>query len=391
MRKRLVSIVVPLAMLFLAFAPPRAYGAPRVAVLALENRSGDPRYDYIGGIAHGLLLYDLSSSGAVELLDRGGIDALLKERELSLSAIAAAPTRAYEDISSADYIVAGEYVLLGSELRLTLKLVDVATSRVATFSDSGSTENLIHGLAELLVERVSGKRPSLREEGRSRSILSLRDETPGSIALFSPLVDAQVFLDGSFIGYTTGDRRVPFVIEGVDPGERRVSTDLGRDFGVIGLPEVSFGPWTETVKVVPGKRVIVTDRSSHFNDILYRLKRLVRESKTVAFDASGSFSASYPFSFTDRAGAPRYGRVSIELSSPAAPGSAGRGTLSASLDDQARSLDFDWPQDQDTEITIDLGLVGFTAEVESRYGRVEATLEAERNDVDQGMHRQRDQ
>jgi len=218
-----------LALACLVLFPSFAVAGPRVAVLELENRSGDPRYDYLGGIVQGLLLYDLSSSGSVELLDRGSIAALLEERELSLSSIAAAQARSFEGISTADYIVAGEYVLLGTELRLTFKLVDVATSRVATFSDSGSTENLVHGLAEALVERLTGKRPALREEGRSRSLLSLRDETPGSIALFSPLIDAQVLLDGEFVGYTIGDRRVPFeegrLLAGLVPGARLVTLE----------------------------------------------------------------------------------------------------------------------------------------------------------------------
>ncbi|MBU0927437.1 MAG: hypothetical protein KKA67_06785 [Spirochaetes bacterium] len=377
-----------LAFLLGALCPLLAAAAPRVAVLALENRSGDPRYDYVGGIAQGLLLYDLSSSGAVELLDRGAIDALLKERELSLSAIAASPAGGFEGISSADYVLAGEYLLLGSELRLTLKLIDVASSRVVTFSDSGSTENLVHALAEGVVERLSGKRPVLVEEGRSRSILSLRDETPGSIALFSPLVDAQVFLDGAFIGYTKGDRRVPLLLEGLEPGTHEVSTDLGRDFGVVKLPEVSFSPWKAYVLVRSGKRETVVDPSTHFNDVLYRLKRLVSEDPKVAFDAAGRFFAEYPISFEDRAGTPREGRIALELFAPAEPGGAGRAALTAWLDGESRTVSFSWPEGEESEARAAIGLVEFSVSVESRYGRVRARIEAERSDVDQGMHRQ---
>lgn len=376
--------MVAMAML----APSIVDAAPRVAVLDLENRSGDPRYDYIGGIAQGLLLYDLSSSGSIELLDRGAIDALLKERELSMSAIAAAPAKSFDGISAADYVVAGEYVLLGTDVRLTLKLIDVATSRVATFSDAGSTENLIHGLAEGIVERLTGKRPGLREEGKSRSILSLRDETPGTIVLFSPLVDALVLLDGAFAGYTMGDRRVPLVLDGLDPGVHSVSTDLGRDFGVVKLPEVSFGPWKELIRVPAGKRVVVVDTSTHFNDILYRLKQVLNESKTVAFDQAGRFATVYPFSFVDRKGATHTGRMALDIAAPAGADAHGQGTVLVELDGMSQTLALDYAEGADAEARATIGLASFNAQVSLSHGRLSYELEVERTDVDQGMHRQ---
>lgn len=379
-----------LALACLVLFPSFAVAGPRVAVLELENRSGDPRYDYLGGIVQGLLLYDLSSSGSVELLDRGSIAALLEERELSLSSIAAAQARSFEGISTADYIVAGEYVLLGTELRLTFKLVDVATSRVATFSDSGSTENLVHGLAEALVDRLTGKRPALREEGRSRSLLSLRDETPGSISLFSPLIDAQVLLDGEFAGYTTGDRRVPFIIEGVEPGEHELSTDLGGDFGVIGLPAVTFAPWREKVRVASGKRVIATDRSAHFNDGLYRIRSVLRESPKVSFNAEGLYSTTLPFSFQDRTGTARKGRILLSLKAPSGEQGQGSGTAICEFEGQTRVEQLGYSLEADAEVQFAIGIAQFSIEVENSYGRVSLDLSVERTDVYQGMHRDED-
>ncbi len=388
MRKGTWRAATAALALFMAFCPALpAFAAPRLAVLSPENRSGDPRYDYITGIVHGLFLYDLSSSGLVELVDRTAIDTLLRERELSLSAIAAAPASAFAGIASADWIVAGEYVLMGTELRLTLKLIEVSSSRVATFSDTGSTENLIHGLAEGVLERLTGNRPALRDESRSRSILSLRDETPGSISLFSPLMDAKVSLDGTFAGYTTGDRRKPFIIEGVEPGIHELSTDLGRDFGVVKLPEIRFEPWKELVRVQSGKRVIVTDLSSHFNDQLYRLRRVFQKSTAVAFDGSGRYSAEYAFSFIDRTGAERKGRLTIELGSPSGDGGRGSGTLSCAFEGESRSLPVEYSSGTSSEMQVTLGLAAFSAEVENSYGRVSVDLEVERTDVEQRMHR----
>ncbi|MBN2873953.1 MAG: hypothetical protein JXM71_02565, partial [Spirochaetales bacterium] len=314
-------------------------------------------------------------------------DALLSERELSMSAIAAPAERAFEGITGADWILAGEYVLLGTDLRLTLKLVDVSSSRVVTFSDVGSTENLIHTLAESVLERLTGTRPALKEEGRSRSILSLRDETPGTIALFSYLIDAKVYLDGEFIGYTTGDRRVPYLIEGVEPGVHELSTYLGSDFGVVKLPEVSFSPWKELVRVQSGKRLTVSDKSSHFNDQLYRLQRVVRESPKVVFDAAGRYAVSYPFSFTDRAGVSRKGLVSIECTAPSGEAGAGRGTALFEYEGDSKAIEFDYSLEKETELEHVIGLAEFSVAVENRYGRVELDVEVERADIRQGMHR----
>ncbi|GAB1481850.1 hypothetical protein MASR2M78_06650 [Treponema sp.] len=198
------------------FVLPSAFAAPkRVAVLVPENKTGDPRYDYLGGMAFGLLSYDLSSSGLVDLVDRSVLDAALRERELSLSAIAEQSASSVALLASADWLLAGEYLLLGNDLLLTLKLVEVGSSKVSTYVERGATEDLIHLLAERIAERISSTKPSFASGGQSRSIFTLRDETPGSIALHSPLVDAEIFLDGSFVAYTRGDRRLPIILEGI--------------------------------------------------------------------------------------------------------------------------------------------------------------------------------
>lgn len=388
MFKARFRIIIAMFAAAMCVALPLVAGAmPSVAVLTPENRSTDPRYDYIGGIAYGLLLYDLSSSGSVELVDRSAMEALLSERELSLSAIAATPGTPFEGLEGADWVLAGEYVLLGQDVRLTLKLVDVATSRTTTFSDVGSTENLVHSLAEAVVEKLSGKRPQLQEEGRSRSILSLRDETPGTIALFSYLVDAEVFLDGEFVGYTTGDRRVPFVIDSVGPGVHTVSTDLGADFGVIILPEVRFAPWSEVVRIQSGKRLTVTDKSTHFNDQLYRLQRVVRESPKVVFDAAGVYVVSFPVAFTDRDGVARSGSVSVELRPVSGESGKGSGTAVFGYEGQSVSMPFEYPADAETEIEHTIGLAEFSVAVDGRYARVGLDIEVGRTDIHQGMHR----
>ncbi|MFA6508649.1 MAG: hypothetical protein WCT14_21295 [Treponemataceae bacterium] len=371
---------------FFVLSPLIVDAAPsRVAVLPLENKSGDPRYDYLGGIAGGLLQFDLSSSGAVELVDRSVLDAALRERELSLSAVAAEPNRLPKGLEGADYLLAGEYVLIGKDILLTLKLVDVSTTRVSTFSEGGSTENLVHVLAERVVERLAGKRPTLSREGRGRSLLSLRDETPGTIVLHSPLIDAEILLDGAFIGYTTGDRRKPYIIDNLEPGDHTVSTNLGRDFGTVKQPEISFGPWIEKVSVPSGKRVVVTDPSTHFNDVLYRLQRLISISQTAIFKKDGFF-AQKAFHFTDRKGTDRIGGIAVNLIL-GSDEKKGTGSAVFTADGERKEITFSFGPEKSTEVREILGLVVFTVKVEERYGRFDFQMEAERTDVRQGMHR----
>jgi len=304
-----------------------------------------------------------------------------------MSAIASPSEKAFDGIAVADWILAGEYVLLGPELRLTLKLVDVATSKVVTFSDSGATENLIHSLAESVIERLTGTRPPLVEEGRSRSILALRDETFGVIALFSYLVDAKVYLDGEFAGYTTGDRRVPFIIEGVDPGVHEISTDLGGDFGVVKLPEVTFAPWSSIIRVLSGKRLTVSDASTHFNDQLYRLRQVVRVSPKPSFDASGRYAASFPYSFTDRTGVARSGSLDVELAAPSGDAGAGSCAITYRYEGETRTAALSYSLEAEAEFEDAIGLAEFSVSISNRYGRVELDVEVDRVDIQQGMHR----
>ncbi len=382
-----LSLIARWAIMGLALmnsSPLSAIG-PRLAVLTPENQTSDPRYDYVGAIINGIVLYDLSNVGSVEVVDRSALDATLRERELSLSALAANPTKLSEGIVGSDYILAGNYVLVGADLRLTFKIVDTATTRVFSFADTGSTENTIHALVERIVERLTGQRPKLQEDGKNRSILKLRDETPGTIALFSPLIDAKILLDGNFIGYTTGDHRLPFVIDNLEPGPHDVSTDLGRDFGVVKTPEITFAPWKETVLVPPGKRVVVTDKSSHFNDQLYHLQYPFSKTQTFTLDASGQAKADYSFEFLDRSGAKRTGRIQLTIRADAV-------ATDLRLDEQLKHSDLSFSQDQNTQsqdvrAETDLGLIVYVVEAESLPPKIRITVDARRTDIEQGMHR----
>ena len=395
---------------------------PALAVLDLENAGLDPRVDYLAGILQGLLAYDLGSVGGITLVDRRNLDSVLKERELSLSALGqdSAAAAAAGKIIGADWMLSGNYVFTGSDVLLTLSLTDTASAKRIVFRDRGSTENLVHHLAEQIVLRLTGRTVTLADDTRSRSLVSLRDETPGSIALHSIIIDAEIFLDGSFVGYTTGDVRTPFVIEKVGPGAHKLRTHLDSSFGVIKLPEVSFGDWEAEVQVEPGQRLVVRDETRQFNELLYALQNLYSETLTAPADNLAPLSVVKELSFQDRKGQeirvrleaqPRplaNGGVAVDISLSAAPaaasGAAGGGAVArpaggATTADgavagpaaaEARlSLSRTGGEDEGAdEQKADAGIVGLSASLDKSGSSWELELWLERTDIHQNMFRE---
>jgi TolB-like protein len=294
-----------LAFLLAVALPGLVLAAPvRLALLAVENQSANPRFDYLEGIIQGVLLFDLGSQEGVELATRGDLEAILREQELQLSSLASDPQAASRvgRILGADYLVKGEYVALGSEVQVTVRLLEVSAGRSLVFTERGSSENLLHALAERILQRLTGKTAKLQSDQKDRSILSLQDEKPGKISLHSNLIDAEIFLDGEFVGYSTGDGRVAFIIDNVAPGKHTVRIHLG-DFGVVKEPEITFHDWEQTVEVKPGKNLVVRSNARHFNEILYNLQNLLGEEIDFSvLQKQGRVERRHDASFTDRQG-----------------------------------------------------------------------------------------
>ncbi len=274
-----------------------------VALLGVTNRGGEPRHEYLAGIIQGILLYDMSAQKDIEVVDRTHLEDVLKEQELRLSAVIDDQGKALEigKILGADFLLRVDYVFLGEEIQANATLTSVATAKAATFSERGNTENMIHALSERIIQRLNGKTVTLRSPQRELSILSLEDETPGSIALYVGLIDAEIFLDGEFAGYSGQDARTPFVIETVKPGPHSLRIHLSR-FGVMSLPDFSFHDWEQKVEVKPGKRQVVRANAAHINDIIYRSQKLLDQDIRFAKLKSGPIKLTHDLSFTDRQG-----------------------------------------------------------------------------------------
>jgi TolB-like protein len=370
------------AVLILCLALP-AFGAPvRLALLEIENRSADPRFDYLEGIIRGVLLFDLSSQAGVEIVTRTDLDAILREQELQVSALASDPQAAARvgKLLGADYLVRGEYTALGGEVQVTVRLLEVAGGRTTNFTERGSSENLLHALAEKVLAKLTGTRPALQSDQKERSILSLQDEKPGKISLHSFLIDAEIFLDEDFVGYTTGNERTPFVMEGVLPGRHRVRIHLS-DFGVVKEPEITFHDWEQTVEVQPGKNHVVRANARHFNDIIYRLQQLLREDiSRDELSRSGLLKRQHDASFVDRSG--RRVPVAFDLEARRQGDSLELRAV-VRYDGKEHVLSLKAGAEEDRELRQAIGLVDVILELDSG----EASYEIWRNDIQQNMFR----
>jgi hypothetical protein len=373
---------------------------PAVAILDIANAGMDPRVDYLASIVQGILAFDIGSRTDLALVDRRNLDAVLKEKELSLSSLGQDADAAAEAgrLAGADWLISGEYVFLGSDVLLTLSLTDASTAKRTVFRDRGGTENLVHKLAEQVVLRLTGTAASFADPGRSRSLVSLRDETPGSVALFSPIIRAEVFVDEQFFGYTTGDGTVPLLIDRLSPGKHRVRVHLDSSFGVVKLPEVSFHDWEVEADVEANKRLTLRDQTRQLNGAIYELMELGGDKLKPKISAGAGeipdpkLSFVRELSFQDRSGAEvrvrvearpkRVGdAVSLDLALSVAAG--GGAPASALLSLPLPSEDY---ASKDGEATAGIVKLRASAECYTTYWDIDWTLE--RTDIEQNMFRE---
>jgi TolB-like protein len=275
----------------------------KIAFLKIENQSNDPRYDYLEGIISGTLLYDLANDPGFIVVDRTSLDLILKEQELIMSDLVKSENAVrVGKILGADYLLKGNYVFMNTEIRVGVSIIQVETAKTMSFNETGSTENVMHALAERIVDRLTGRKVTLRSEEHDRSIISLKDEKPGTIGLFCNLIDAEIFVDEQFFAITTGKGNVPTEITGLKPGKHTVRVHLG-NFGVVKTPEITFSDWQQTVDVKPGLREVVRAQISLFSYQLYDFMKLVMETVRIKEGDFGKpFSKDVKLEFVDREG-----------------------------------------------------------------------------------------
>ena len=357
------------------------------AFLSIENMNKNPGYDYLQGIVEGLFMYDLSTSNDLILTERADIENVLEEQKLKFSGIIEDKDtgKQFGEIIGADFLLSGGYVFLGEDLLINMKAVNVTTGNATAFSARGYTENTIHELAEQVIFALTGEAVEIVSEEGKRSIISMRDESPGEIHLYSFIQNSEIFLDGEFAGYTTGNGRTAIILDDISPGIHKIRTHLNNSFGVIDLPEFTFRDWEEEFEVKPGKKIILRDGTRHFNDLIYDHIYLVWEGFKVNKSDNSPVQRIYSKSFTDRTGE----EVSIELSVLAEP--AGENYLfkvQYEYNGEKNSYEIVPEKGKDTVFEKNIGKTNFKLKINDRYeGRYEIDCTVKRTDIKQNMFR----
>jgi TolB-like protein len=328
-----------------------------LAVLPFENMNGNPEQDYLKGIISYILIEDLSGSEALLVVERDIIETVLKEQQLQFTGlIDEAGAIEAGQLLGASFMLKGSYVFLGQDIFINITLIDVETGSSRTFSERGYQENTVHSLSEKLLEYMTGNSFSLQKPSGERTILALEQQEPGKVELFSRLLDARVFIDEKFVGYTTGDSTVPLILE-VPPGRHNVRVHVSRDFGIIRLPEVSFHDWEEQINLLPGDNIVLEDQTYHFSDLLYDIKELLRKSVKVNQGSGEHKQIFHPIEFINRDGENIKLELAVKFEEVDTPEHGGSAEISFIYEGEEYSFSYFSPIGKDTDFSEEIGLV----------------------------------
>lgn len=351
-----------------------------VAFLSLSNQAMDPRYDYLEGIISGILLYDLSNTQGVGVVDHSNMNRIMDEQKLHLTGLLEDQSEAIEfgKIMGARYLLKGGFIFLGAEVLVNLSLIDVETAKTSVFSDRGSTENLVHRLAEKIILRITGREVVLHSDDQRRSIISLRDETPGSIALHCNLWNAEIFVDGVFAGYTPDDKKIPFELEDLSPGNHTIRIYMA-GFGVARMPEIEFYDWEETILVKSGKRFVIRADIGNINSLKYYYRKLLHESIRVRKDDPEEIIREDNISFVDREGRDLSVFTKLEFQLLEDDFKA---LMTVTYNDSVTIIELAGISGKNVEIKETIGKIDFSLRIDNRYEyRYEVSYSAWRNDI----------
>ena len=299
--KRIILSLVLVQLMILSIPAQTVSDGVKTAFLDFQNINMDPALDYLGGIIKGLLLYDLSQNEYIQLVNRSELENVMEEQNLRLSGLSEDSENAIKvgRILGADWLIKGEYIYLGKDVLITISVIDVETARVFAFSERGSSENTIHSLAEKIVMKLTGLEMTLQNDDSVRSIISMKDESPGILKLYSWVPGAEIYLDDEFIGYTGEDSKIPYIIKNIEPGKHTIRTHYW-PFGEVDLPEMIFHDWDEDFEISPAEEIVLRADQKQFNSIINALRQLVKENYRYSADSNSLFEKDHQVSWQDR-------------------------------------------------------------------------------------------
>jgi TolB-like protein len=147
-----------IAVVFLAaVAAPPAAGDPaiRIAVIDFQGSGAVSGYETLGAGLQSMLTTDLAASHSIAVVERTKLAALRQEMKLSRSA-AADPKTALRvgKLAGATHLVTGTFTLVGKELRLDARAIEIATGRVVLATDAKGERDAFFELEKKLANAI---------------------------------------------------------------------------------------------------------------------------------------------------------------------------------------------------------------------------------------------
>jgi TolB-like protein len=140
-----------------------------IAVVDFTNTSGDTSYDYLSKTIPESLITSLAEGGDLRIVERGRLEAALKEMKLQLSDVVDEATAVQLGKAvGANAIIVGSFVAIGNKLRISSRLIDVQTATVITGKNATGRvgedifrvmDEMADAMQEELLDRVGREEP----------------------------------------------------------------------------------------------------------------------------------------------------------------------------------------------------------------------------------------
>ncbi len=139
--------------------PARAHAvaAPEIslAILPLRNASGDASLDWLGSSVADMLGTDIGQSAQLRTIASARVEQILQDLRIgTANSIDDSTARRVANFSNADVIVWGQYVRLGSQLRLDLTIRDLKHDRNVPIKATAANENELGSVVDKLAQEI---------------------------------------------------------------------------------------------------------------------------------------------------------------------------------------------------------------------------------------------
>ncbi len=175
----------------------RFHKKPNIAVLPFVDANAKAKETEFGRTVSAMLITALRSGTNFSVVERGELQKLLSEKTLDFSGLTEKNSKRIRNLLHVDVILTGDVSLIDGTLQIDARLFDIETSKVVA-ALYGSCQDLKNIRTEVvnLAKRL--------EQSYLRQWM-------GSISISSTLPDAEVYLEGKFVGKTS--REKPLVVK----------------------------------------------------------------------------------------------------------------------------------------------------------------------------------